>query len=344
MSRVEQNIVVTDHALGDDHGAVAYVVGEASLQKEGVLFVAGYGNRSSSISYDNLKDAVPALMNELETPLSPLPKIVYGVDKPTGRYKKYAPADGGIEYVIHGDLGHDSQKKSYVHNRKRSVHAYHELASKDVSINVLSLAATSELPLLLDRLHTQINELIVMGGVLSIQGNTGPHLEANFTHDPASTHKTLVLSQEYNVPFVLVPLDTTEQEHALFTEDRIKYLLSEITSACGKHVVESVVGLGSAYGDFYRSRFHHNHEPPYGLVQYAGVPVHDLVAAIVQTDRRDKEGIFEYSEVPIMPNSLGQIGVAREYMQPNFPVTVAGKILDDDKFWGLVVERLNAFR
>ncbi len=338
------NIIITDYAVGDDRLAGAYGVSQAEEHNDLVLFVAGYGNRPTAKSFENLQIDIPAIVRHLP-PMWHDPKIVYGEDASLTTRERYEAPDGDIVYLIHADLGGEAKQKSSGIDLISSESAYEELIKKtDEQINVLSLAATTELPLVIEKLQKQISELIVMGGVLTIQGNTGPSREANFTHDPVATEKALQLAKQYDIPFILVPLDTTEQESVLFNEDRLKFLVSGLGDSFGMQVVNSVVGRGSVYGEFYRGRTYQNFLPPYDFKNYSGVPVHDLTAAIVQTDIRFNLGIFAYETVSLQPNLLGEIGLARPYMEPNYSVIVATELLKYDEFWRLTAERFASYR
>lgn len=337
------NIVVTDLSGGDDKAAITWLIGQESMEQEGVLFVAGPGNRSTAVCYNNLLGYVPESVQSLKEPSDPSVYVTYGADTVTGADTPYDIPSKGIEYFIHEDMGHDTETAAPADSSALSDAAYESILEAGTDISVLSLCATTELPVILEKLQSQIVDLVIMGGVISIQGNTAPHQEANFRHDPPATLRTFELAQSSNIPVVLVPLDTTEQEAVLFDEDRLKYLASKLGGRFGMRQIQSVARPDSLYGNFYLNRTYSLHHFPYTDVPYKGVPLHDLTAAIVQADMRGGEGIFAYTDVSVQLNELGQIGRSRPYMPPTFPVLIAGPVMNYDKFWELTAERLAAF-
>lgn len=338
------NIVVTDYSVGDDRLAGHWLVAQATHEAQELIFVAGPGNRSTAVSLLNLLDDIPAANKQLASPLDSPPQISYGADRFTNSNLRYQPTPGNIVYSIHGDLGHDTADVGLASIWQRSGLVYEQLQQTDIPVSVLSLCATTELPFALRALESKISELVIMGGVLSIQGNTGPHKEANLTHDPQATLATFELARESNVPIVLVPLDVTEQEDVLFTPDRLAYLEDRIGTGYGMKVINSVVGPHSVYGRFYMSRTHNRDRFPYDAIPYAGIPAHDLTAAIVQADFRGDRSVFKYVRRDIQPDDFGQVSVVRDYMTPNFDAIVAGPIKDYDRFWEMTAEYFASFR
>jgi len=182
-----------------------------------------------------------------------------------------------------------------------------------------------------------------MGGTITIQGNTNPHQEANFRHDPFSTKHALALAERQRIPVVLVPLDVSEQEGVLFTADRIRFLRDRVKSTYAMRVIEGVAGPESAYGSFYFNRTYHSPVFPYTVLHYKGVPLHDVTAAVIQDDFHDGATIFSYGPLDAQVNELGELGVARKYMQPHNAVIVTGPLKNYDDHWRRIVDRLQAY-
>ena len=228
---------------------------------------------------------------------------------------------------------------------KNSVTLYKRIAKDgQKKVSMLSLGATSELPASLTLLKTRLGALFIMGGVLHLQGNTDPDQEANFRHDPAATIKTFELARKYGVPVILIPIDVSEQEGVIITQDRLEYLADKLGNNYGMQVLLRTAGPESTYGRFYLQRTYHRPEYPYREIPYNGVPLHDLTAAVVQDDYQKGDTIFSYTEASIKPNSMGQVGIARKYMQPNFSIIIAGPLLDYDDYWRKMVEYFDAYR
>lgn len=341
---VETNhtIVVTDLARGDDEAAVVWIMGAASISRMPHSFVSIYGNRSTTVCGLNLSQLIPEANERLKNPLNQVPQVVLGTDRPRGKRHPYLLSTDAIEYQIHGDMGNDRSQNRF---SKNSGILYQRIVRDDQKkVSVLSLGATSELPTSLTLLKTRLKALFIMGGVLHLQGNTDPDQEANFRHDPAATIKTFELAKKYGVPIILIPIDVSEQEGVIVTQDRLKYLGDKLGNNYGMHVLLRTAGSESTYGRFYLQRTYHRPEYPYGETTYNGVPLHDLTAAVVQDDYQQGDTIFTYTKASIKPNRMGQVGIARKYMQPNFSITVAGPLLDYDDYWRKMVEYFDAYR
>lgn len=339
----EINIVGTDYARGDDELAGAYITGQAMNNLDQTVFVASYGNRSTPVSYQNLEVSIRKAEEQLSYPLDQPSVVVYGADRAMTANDRYLTPPDHIVYQIHGDMGFDQNDDPLVGQHSLSTDVYKRISQEDQAIHVLSLAATTEIPKILNELHERIAHLVVMGGAISIQANVKRLIEANFSHDPQANHETLKRATELGVPVTIVPLDTTELREVLFDADRIHYLESRLGKSYSRRVLHNVVGLGATYGDFYRARSYIHHLPPYDKRMYDGVPVHDLTAAIVQTDIRYHEDVFYYHPVNLEPNELGQIGPSRDYMLPNYPVMISGELRDYEKFWEITAEHLAAY-
>lgn len=190
-----------------------------------------------------------------------------------------------------------------------------------------------------------VHSIVMMGGTIKFNGNTNPHQEANFRHDPAATETILDLATKNNIPLTIVPLDVTEQEGVLFTPDRMQYLKDRLKkSPVGLQVLEQVAGPDSVYGRFYLGRTKLAEKFPYLEEAYLGVPLHDLTAAVVQSDLRGERKLFKYATVNIQPNEIGEIGAARQYMTPHYPVQIAGPLRRFDAYWQHIVKFFKRFK
>lgn len=339
------NIVVTDLARGDDEAAVVWIMGAASNSGIPHSFVSAFGNRPTAVCGLNLLQLIPEANERLKNPLNQVPQVVFGTDRPRGKRHPYLLSTDAIEYQIHGDMGNDHYDSSQKRFYKNSVTLYKRIAKDgQKKISMLSLGATSELPTSLTLLKTRLEALFIMGGVLHLQGNTDPDQEANFRHDPAATIKTFELARKYGVPIILIPIDVSEQEGVIVTQDRLKYLADKLGNNYGMQVLLRTTGPESTYGRFYLQRTYHRPEYPYREIPYNGVPLHDLTAAVVQDDYQKGNTIFSYTEASIKPNRMGQVGIARKYMQPNFSIIIAGPLLDYDDYWRKMVEYFDAYR
>lgn len=340
-----RTIVVTDFACGDDEGAVVYMMGKDPGGRQYLSFISAYGNRSTNVSYNNLRQEIPELNRRLLHPYSTDPDVFYGADRPIGNKRRYRLTPERVEYLIHGDMGNDHKDRPYVREFERSRVLYQRLVKNDETrVSILSLGSTTELPIAIDALAEKLKTIFIMGGVLNLQGNTDPDQEANFRHDPIATLRTFQKAQESGIPIVVLPLDASEQEGVLFSTDRLKYLDYQVGDNYGMHVIYQIAGPESTYGGFYLSRSYHQPAFPYTEINYTGVPLHDMTAAAVQEDFQTGTNVFSYAQVKVKLNHLGQIGIAREYMQPSFPVTIAGPLINYDDYWRLQVEHLKAYR
>lgn len=341
----EIEVTSTDLALGDDMLAVMAKMSLSRMSGVEQVFVGTYGNRSSGVAYQNLKSFVPQLAND---PNNTGVSILHGTDRPMGNPEPYRLEEEAVEYCIHGDMGNDKCTPSI--NRAYHSSAYFEQPPADLqSISILSLAATTEVRSLLTRSlegGIKVNSLVIMGGVLGIQGNTAPHQEANLRHDPISNISVFEIAEKHGIPISLVPLDLTEDEQVLFDSDRLRWLSDELSHRSPKALeyMKSVVSPDSVYGGFYLGRVRHQHEYPWNEFSYTGVPVHDLTAALVEHDLRNDRLIFEYVEKHIQVNEMGEIGIARPYMEPHFDVTIAGAIKDYDKLWDTILECFRQYK
>ncbi len=338
----EHNIVITDFSGGDDKAAALVLMGQQ--HRDGLSFVSTFGNRSSQVCFRNMQTWIPEMNRHLRHPYDPSPNIYYGADRPIKSRKRYTIKPGDIETFIHEDMGHDRPDTPHFRKNDRSAQLYRMVDSQPSDVRILSLGATSELPHALQKIRSKIQSLVIMGGVLSIQGNTAPHQEANLRHDPNATVATLAQAREQNIPIVLLPLDTSEQEGVQFTADRLKFLNSKIKSAFALNTLRSVAGRAATYGAFYLNRTHHQDRFPYHEVPYTGVPLHDLTAAVAQYDYHNGQSIFTYTKSSIHHDALGQIGIARGYMEPHTPVTIVGPLKSYDEHWKTVVEHLQSYR
>lgn len=315
------SITLTDLADGDDK--VAVLAKLANARKEEQVYVGVHGNRSAEVATANLKYLIPhavgLLTDQLETPC---PLVFQGVNAPAGG-KPFRLTDDSIEYQIHGNLGFDGVDAT-VPQGIDSLKYYQSISGKNV--HVLSLGATSDLPRLVETVgQTNKIELVTcMAGAIGTQGNVGPYMEANAWRDPLATIRTLAETERQGIPTVLVDLGCTEHSDALFTPGLVAKLKAHllVTSPRIWTSLSDVMCPGGTYYDFYRGQAKHSAEYPWRANQYMGLPVHDVVAAAVEHDYLNRDGMYKYQDVRVQADLLGNIGVARDYMQPNFPVTL----------------------
>ena len=125
---------------------------------------------------------------------------------------------------------------------------------------------------------TRVKRLVVMGGVVGIQGNALPYGEANIAHDPAAA--AAVVRAEWVEPPLLVGLDVTQK--ATLTDAEFE-LLAEHKSAAAVYL--------DAPLHFYRTFG--------GTFAPAGeCPCHDLLAFMGIFDQPGGQGLFD---APVLP-------------------------------------------
>lgn len=341
-TNIKETISIYDLAKGDDYLALMLRLALTESNEQNSI-MSTYGNRSAKICYENAKLVVPQLLDQLKAPLDRNPQLFLGATKKTRAKKVYE--SGYIESVIHGDLGFDQSDLSNT-SQELSIDYYKQLENNR-EIHVLSVAATTELKVLLKTItkHCKIASVVIMGGTIKIQGNTGSFSEANFTHDPTANASVFTMLRERNIPTVLVPLDFTEHPELLFDDDRMKFMQDRLTdSPFALRMIDEIAGRNSMYGGFYWGRTKNGEEWPYAEEPYTGVPVHDATAELVQYDFNHGQELFEYAKVPIsVSKKEGTAGVGRPYMNP-IHVHIPGKVKDYDRLWNFIADSFKKFK
>ena len=320
-------IVSTDIALGDDYAAAMAMCAFAAINPAIKLsFVGTYGDRSAREASANLATEIPFLWKQLGQSDETCPQIYKGADRPDYSYTEYTIAPDGLERRIHGEFSpHPDMEKKQI---KPVDELYKALKKSQIPIALLSIGAPTEAANITEHAGSLIHQSVAMLGMIGIQGNVKPFVEANASRDPVANERLLISSNKYNIPVTLVPLDCTEEKNLVITPERLQYFKKQLGAhSFGYKALESIAGPESVYGKFYAQSVTNSLHFPYTQKPYSGAVLHDLTAAMVLIDKLQNETprMFEYApHILVQPDMLGGIGNARNYMTPHYEVTIAG--------------------
>lgn len=337
-------IVMTDLAFGDDYGAVLALCAYAAMNKQVQFsFVGTYGNRSTQETTHNLLGEIPYLWKQLGQSKNTCPQIYSGADRPINSQLPYEVGSHAVERLIHGEFPiHNGTEAP---STKPVEELYRALKQGNIPVALLSLGAPTETVTATRALGSLIQYSVAMLGTLTTQGNTGSHKEANATHDPVANKKLLTLSEKKQIPFTLVPLDCTEKRSVLIDPKMLREMENKLgKNSFGFQTILSIAGINSIYGGFYLKRSRHSARFPYNDLNYTGVPLHDLTAAMVLIDHLQNKHdlLFRYSKkTPLHADKMGNIGVVRDYMMPHAHVDIAGPITKN--YWSEIMKLLKRY-
>src|SRR6266536_797571 len=297
----------------DDSMALFFLLRSPELQLEAVTTVFG------NVDVEQTTRNAVILLDVAGRPDVPVSR---GADRPLLRTRQFGGA------VVHGDNGLGGAALPAPSRTEDAARAADVIVDRIMAspgeITLIAVGPLTNVALatcLEPRIVENVQQVIVMGGAVTVPGNVSPVAEANFRNDPEAAR--IVLGAGF--PLALVGLDVTLQ--AIISPDAI-----DLIRAKGGAVGEFIHAISAHYGSHYARRS--------GRV---GFPMHDSAAIIYAID----PGYFTterwYLEVETQSERAAGMVMAdrrgRWGQPPNADACVG---IDAERFLKLYVERLTA--
>jgi inosine-uridine nucleoside N-ribohydrolase len=259
---------------------------------------------------------------------------------------RYIP-EGGNFFYIHGENAIEGQYKNIKFVQAPSTEAYTRLASSEKRIEIISLAAITEVVKLLQfqNIKHRIESITLMGGVLFTQGNVDTNIETNLAHDPKALDILLEITEKEKIPLTIVPLDITENPQLELTTERVQDIADKLKSNGSPNIAEMLLKLAgpkATYPNFYRQkRGVISHNSPFTERKFKGSPIHDLTAVFAKVHPE----LFETINIPIVQRYPGVLGAPTSWMnRPDWKCNIVMNIKYSNKYWNYMVEYLLRYK
>ncbi len=332
--------VITDPGVDDAVGL--FVLGALN---QDLSFIASYGNAPTQQTSANLAGITDFIQHSMKPEYKKTIDVFTGVDRALEAKDPYTP-EGGDLFFIHGKNALEGQFSSHAPAHQSSTQLYEKEATNNEKIDIISLAALTEVALLLQRkeLVEKVRSLTFMGGTFFTQGNVDTHSEANLSHDPKALDLILHITHEKQIPLTIVPLDVTEHPSLELTDERRERIIVDLRANGSEkmaEMIQSLVGPGTTYPAFYRQkRGVLSHIAPITKRLFTGCPIHDLTTFFVI----EHPELFEIVKIPVMQRYPGILGAPTAWMNPPKTKAFVAMHMNDEKaYWDLVTKYLRRY-